>query len=45
VLFHRLTADGWIPFACAPIERALDGAQGESRRMFLRFLGENYCVR
>ena len=45
VLFHRLAADKWIPFECAAIERARSSADGKERRMFLRFLDENYCVR
>ena len=45
VLFHRLGSDRWRPFECPTIERTLEGAQGDTRRMFLRFLGENYCVR
>ncbi len=45
ILFHRLTTDKWIPFECAAIERALAIAHDDTRRMFLRFLEEHYCVR
>ena len=46
VLFHRVapTVD-WVPFECAPVERALAHARDEPDRMFLAFLRENYCVR
>lgn len=45
VLFHRIPPTGWVPFECAPIERTLRSAQGDARRMFLRFADEHYCVR
>ena len=45
VLFHRLTVDKWIPFECVAIEQTLASASGETRRMFLRFLDEHYCIR
>jgi hypothetical protein len=45
VLFHQLTAGEWIPFECAPVERALARARDELDRQFLTFLSGPYCVR
>jgi hypothetical protein len=42
IAFRR--RDG-IPFECAPVEQTFEGARGEAREMFLRFLDEHYCVR
>ncbi len=45
VLFHRLPQGHWVPFVCAPVDRAIARAHDEADRRFLVFLGENYCVR
>ena len=45
VLFHRLPPGHWVPFACAPVERAIAAAHDAADRRFLVFLDENYCVR
>jgi hypothetical protein len=45
VLFHRLPQGHWVPFVCAPVERAVATAHDDADRRFLVFLGENYCVR
>jgi hypothetical protein len=45
VLYRPLTRKGeWIPFECAPVQRALLQARDDIDRRFLNFLGENYCV-
>jgi hypothetical protein len=45
VLFHRLPKGHWVPFTCAPVERAEARARDEADRRFLAFLHANYCVR
>jgi hypothetical protein len=46
VLYRPLDRPGeWVPFECAPVERALATARDEVDRRFLRFLDEKYCVR
>jgi hypothetical protein len=46
VLYRPLTRRGeWIPFECAPVERARAQARDDIDRRFLRFLSEDYCVR
>lgn len=45
VLFRPLDRRGeWIPFECAPVDRALGGAYDAIDRRMLRFLRERYCV-
>jgi hypothetical protein len=45
VLYRRLGLAGeWIPFECAPVDRALTAARDDIDRRFLRFLRERYCV-
>jgi hypothetical protein len=46
VLFHHLPQKNhWIPFECAPLDRAVARAHDDDDRRFLVFLRENYCVR
>jgi hypothetical protein len=45
VLFHRLPEGHWVPFVCAPVERAAARAHDEADGRFLSFLRANYCVR
>jgi hypothetical protein len=46
VMFHRLGQRGdWIPFECAPLERARALPHDERDRTFLAFLADRYCVR
>ncbi len=45
VLFHRLPQGHWVPFVCAPVDRAVARAHDEADRRFLVFLAGNYCVR
>jgi hypothetical protein len=45
VMFHRIPETEWVPFECAPVDRALLGARDELDRRFLAFLSEHYCVR
>ena len=46
VLYRPLDRRGeWIPFECAPVDRALTRARDEIDRQFLAFLRKNYCVR
>ena len=46
VLYRPLDRRGeWIPFECAPVDRALTRARDEIDRQFLAFLSKNYCVR
>jgi hypothetical protein len=45
VLFRPLDRRGeWIPFECAPVDRALGGAYDVVDGRMLRFLRERYCV-
>jgi hypothetical protein len=45
VLYKPLARRGeWIPFECAPVDRALTQARDDIDRHFLRFLRERYCV-
>jgi hypothetical protein len=44
VLYHRLPAGHWVPFECAPMQRALALAHDPQDQMFLTFLGGHYCV-
>lgn len=44
VLFHRLPQGHWVPFVCAPVDRAVAHAHDEADRRFLVFLAGNYCV-
>lgn len=45
VLFRPLTRRGeWIPFECAPVERAMRHARDEIDGRMLRFLRDHYCV-
>jgi hypothetical protein len=44
VLFNRIPPRQWIPFECAPVDRALARARDDLDRQFLTFLRENYCV-
>ncbi len=45
VLFRPLTRRGeWVPFECAPVDRALIHARDDIDRRFLRFIRERYCV-
>ena len=46
VLFHPLGQRGdWIPFTCAPVERAARAPHDGPDRLFLAFLSDRYCVR
>jgi hypothetical protein len=46
VLYRPLDRPGeWIPFECAPVDRALKRARDEIDRRFLDFLDKRYCVR
>jgi hypothetical protein len=46
VLFHPLGGGAdWLPFACPPVEEALDHAHDAQDRMFLNFLAQHYCAR
>ena len=45
VLFRPLDQRGeWIPFECAPVDRALARPHDEVDARMLRFLRERYCV-
>jgi hypothetical protein len=45
VLYRPLDRRGeWIPFECAPVERAMKVARDDIDRRFLRFVHERYCV-
>jgi hypothetical protein len=46
VLFHPLAGRkrAWIPFTCAPLERAASVPHDERDRLFLAFLSDHYCV-
>lgn len=45
VLYRPLDRPGeWIPFECAPVDRALRDARDDIDRRFLRFLRKRYCV-
>jgi hypothetical protein len=45
IVFHRLPQGEWIPFECAPVDRALARARDDMDRRFLTFLSGPYCVR
>ena len=46
VLYRPLDRKGeWVPFECAPVDRALGRARDDIDRSFLRFLDDMYCVR
>jgi len=45
VLYHRLDRPGdWLPFPCPVVARTLADTHDTQDRMFLAFLGKNYCV-
>jgi hypothetical protein len=45
VVFRPLNRPGeWIPFECAPVDRALGAARDDIDKRMLRFLRERYCV-
>jgi hypothetical protein len=45
VVFRPLDRPGeWIPFECAPVDRALGAARDDIDKRMLRFLRERYCV-
>lgn len=44
VLYHQLPRTHWIPFECAPLDRAVARAHDDADRRFLVFLRGNYCV-
>ncbi len=44
VLYHQLPRTHWIPFECAPLDRAAARARDDADRRFLVLLRENYCV-
>ena len=45
VLYRPLTRRGeWVPFECAPVDRALKQARDAIDRRFVRFVRERYCV-
>ncbi len=45
VVFRPLDRPGeWIPFECAPVDRALGAAYDDVDRRMLRFIRERYCV-
>lgn len=45
IVFHRLPQGEWIPFECAPVDRALARSRDDMDRRFLTFLSGPYCVR
>jgi hypothetical protein len=46
VLYRTLDQQGdWVPFECAPVDRALANARDDTDRRLLQFLSERYCVR
>jgi hypothetical protein len=45
VLYRLLNRRGeWVPFECAPLDRALTKARDDVDRRFLQFLRTHYCV-
>jgi hypothetical protein len=45
VVYRPLGQRGeWVPFECAPVDRAAKTARDNIDRRFLDFLREHYCV-
>lgn len=45
VLYHRLDRQGdWLPYPCPAVVHTLAETRDPQDRMFLAFLGKNYCV-